>query len=226
MESCARCFGQIIVCYQKTPSSSKSTVAHSLLRPISSNRTVVHGLLDKFFTLLTKVAEFKKNERCAQCFDANFKQQDSCAQSFDANFEQQDCCARSFGNVFYPFNKSPRIQEKRQLRTVFWRQFRATGQLRTVFQASFSFFTKVAKFKQNDSCAEFHANRQLRRVFWRQFRATKQLRTVFFKCFSFLTKVTNLKQNDSCAECFDANFQQLNSWARCFGQFSDFNKSR
>ena len=101
---------------------------------------------------------------------------------------------------------------------VFWRKFRAAGQLRTVFWTSFSFLRNVAHFRQNDSCAvwfwanfkqqescarrflqvlafkktgQFEAKRQLRRVFWRKFWATGQLRTVFCTSFSFLTKGTN-----------------------------------
>ena len=70
-DSCARCFGQVLACYQKTPSSSKSKVAHSVLTPISSNRTVVDVFMTSF-SLLTKVAKFKKNDSSAQCFDAAF----------------------------------------------------------------------------------------------------------------------------------------------------------
>ena len=39
--------------------------------------------------------------------------------------------------------------------------------------------------------------------------------------FSFLSKVFNLKKNDSCADCFDANFKQQDSFARCSGQVID-----
>ena len=47
-DSCARCFGQVFDCYQKTQSSSESKVAQSVLTAISSNRTFAHSLLDKF----------------------------------------------------------------------------------------------------------------------------------------------------------------------------------
>ena len=75
------------------------------------------------FCFLTKVANFKPNDSCPECFDANFKRKDSFARSFgqvlaryqktqsstkstvaqsvltDANFEQQDSCARCLGHV-------------------------------------------------------------------------------------------------------------------------------
>ena len=130
------------------------------------------------------------------------------------------------------------------LRTVFWPKFQATGQLRTVFCTRFSFFRKVANFKNKHSFAEcFDANFEHQdscawcfapalalikvaifkrnescAVFWGQFRETGQLRTVFWTRFSHLTKVAKFKKNDSCAECFDANFKQQDSCARCFGQ--------
>ena len=47
-DSCAQCFGQVLAFYQKTPSSSKSTTAQSVLTPIWSNRTAAHVVLDKF----------------------------------------------------------------------------------------------------------------------------------------------------------------------------------
>ena len=53
----------------------------------------MHDLLETFFTLLTKVAEFRKNDSCAPCFDTNF--------------EQQDSCARCFGQVLAFLQKSP-----------------------------------------------------------------------------------------------------------------------
>ena len=128
---------------------------------------------------------------------------------------------------------------------MFWRQFRATGQLRTVFWTSFSFLSKDAKFEQIDSCAEcfdanlkqqdscarcfgqvldfnrsrqFRAERKLRRLFWRQFQWTGQFRTVFMWSLSCLTKFANFKENKSYAECFEASVNQLNSCACCFKQ--------
>ena len=83
--------------------------------------------------------------------DANFKQIDRCAQSFDANCGQQDSCARSFGQVVI---KTRQVQAERKLCRVFWRQFQSTGQLRTVFLSNFSFLKKDANFKQNESCSE------------------------------------------------------------------------
>ena len=47
----------------------------------SVNWTVAHGVFARF-SFLTNVANFKRNECCAQCFDANFNQLDSCARCF------------------------------------------------------------------------------------------------------------------------------------------------
>ena len=67
--------------------------------------------------------------------------------------------ARPLFNNFKLFNKSRQFQAKRQLRRVFWPQYRATEQLRKMFCTSFSFLTKDTNFKQNDSCSEcFDAN--------------------------------------------------------------------
>ena len=46
-DSCARCFAKIFAFKQKSPISSKTTVAHSVLTLISSNRKVAHGVFDK-----------------------------------------------------------------------------------------------------------------------------------------------------------------------------------
>ena len=59
-----------------------------------------------------------------------------------------------FFNNFKLFNKRRQFQGKRQLLSVFWRHFRATGQLHTMFCTSFIFLTKDANSKKNDSCAE------------------------------------------------------------------------
>ena len=127
---------------------------------------------------------------------------------------------------------------------MFWPIFQATGQLRTVFCTRFSFFRKVANFKNKDSFAEcFDANLEHQdccagcfapalaltkvakfkrndscAVFWGQFRETGQLRTVFLTRFRHLTKVAKFKKNDSFAECFDVNFNQQESCVWCFGQ--------
>ena len=153
-DSCAQCFGQVLASYQKTPSSSISKGAQSVSTQISSNRTIAHSLLASF-SLLTKVAKFRKNDSCAEYFDANFEQQNSCAQSLWqvlASYHKTPSSSKStvaqsvltptssirtvahgLLDKFKLFNKSGQMQEKRQLRTVFWRLFRATGQLRTVF---------------------------------------------------------------------------------------------
>ena len=65
---------------------------------------------------------------------------------------------------------------------------------------------------------QVQAKRWLGRVFTPKFQATRQLRKEFQTSFRFLTKVTNFKHNDICAESFDANFEQQDSFARCFTQ--------
>ena len=110
---------------------------------------------------------------------------------------------------FKLFNNIRKLLEKRQLRSVFRRQIRATGQLRTVFWTSFRLLTKDAKFKQTVSRGE---------CLNQKFQSTGQLHTMFWTSFSFLTKVANFKRNESCAECFDANFNQQDSCAGCFKQ--------
>ena len=158
--SSARSFGQVLACYQKKPSSSKSIVAQSVLTPISSNRTVAHGLYFKV-KLFNKICQFQAKRKLRRVFwrqfraigqlrtvfwtsfislskDAKFKQIDNCAECFDANLEQQDSCARCFGQVL-DFNRSRQFQAERKLRRLFWRQFQWTGQLRTVFWTSFRF---------------------------------------------------------------------------------------
>ena len=47
-DSCAGCFAQGLGFQQKSPTSSKTTVAQTLLTKIPSNTTVAHGVLDKF----------------------------------------------------------------------------------------------------------------------------------------------------------------------------------
>ena len=101
--------GQFLACYQKTANSSKSTVAQSVLTPISSIRTVGHCLLGKF-KLFNKSRQIQAKRQLRTVFwrhfratgqlrtvfwtsfsllskDAKFKQIDSCAECFDANFE-------------------------------------------------------------------------------------------------------------------------------------------
>ena len=106
-----------------------------------------------------------------------------------------------FHKLWLP-NNTGQFEAKRRLRRVFWRQFQATGKMRTVFS----------------SCFTFQAKRQLCRVFWRQFQATKVLRTEFLTTFSFLTIRANLKQNNSCAVWFEANLEIQESCARRFSQ--------
>ena len=78
-DSFAQCFGQVIACYQKTPKDRKvRRVFSRQFRATGHLRTVFWTS----FSLLTKVPKFKKNDSCAQCFDATFGQQDSCARCF------------------------------------------------------------------------------------------------------------------------------------------------
>ena len=112
-------------------------------------------------------------------------------------------------------NNTGQFEAKRQLRSVIWFEFRATGKLCTVF------FTHL--WLPNNT-GQFKAKRQWRSVIWGEFRTTRKLCTAFFFTgFGFLTNRTNLKENDSCAECFDANFEQENSCTRLrsltWGQF-------
>ena len=107
----------------------------------------------------------------------------------------------AFHKLWLP-NNTGQFEAKRRLRKVFLRQFRATGQLPTMFCTSFSFLTKGANSKQNDSSAEcFDAN------FEKQESGAR--------CFP---QGLPSKQNDSCADCFDANIEQKESCARSFLQ--------
>ena len=76
------------------------------------------------------------------------------AQSFLSPISSNITVSQGVLDKFWLFNKTHHFQEKRQLRRVFRRQFQATGELRTVFCTSFSFLTKVANLKRNDSCGE------------------------------------------------------------------------
>ena len=97
-----------------SPISSKTTVAHSDLRPISRERTIAQGVfLNLYLPSKTTVAQcdlgqFRATAKfCIAFFTgfgfltirANFKQNDSCAVPHRANFEQQQGCARCFGQV-------------------------------------------------------------------------------------------------------------------------------
>ena len=153
------------------------------------------------FSFSTIVANYKKNDSCAEFFDANFEQQ-SVLRPISSN----RTVAHGVWVKFQLFNKSRLFRTKWELCKAFWRQFFATGKLRKGFWTSFSLLTKVTNFKHNDSFGEcFDANfeqqeccarclgqilafkqkgpfsrkRQLRRAFWRQFRETGQLRTLF-----------------------------------------------
>ena len=96
------------------PNSSKTTLAHCDLGPISSKRTIAHGVFLKLYLpSKTTVAQcdlgqFRATGKFCTAFftgfgfltiRANFKQNDSCAVRHRANFEQQQGCARCFGQV-------------------------------------------------------------------------------------------------------------------------------
>ena len=67
--------------------------------------------------------------------------------------------AVAWNRPFGFWTKKANFEQKRQLRRVILSQFRATGQLRTVFHTSFTFRVIRANLKHNDSCAEwFEAN--------------------------------------------------------------------
>ena len=50
-------------------------------KPILVNLQL-HAVLLRTFSFLTKVANFKQNDSCAEYYDPNFEQQDSCARCF------------------------------------------------------------------------------------------------------------------------------------------------
>ena len=91
---------------------------------------------------------------------------------------------------FYLFKKCRPFQAKRQLRSVIWGQFRATGKLFTAFFTGFGILTIRVNFKQNDSCAEcFEAN----------FEQQDSCARCFGHVLAFFRNIAHLKQNDSCA---------------------------
>ena len=144
--------------------------------------------------------------------DANSKQNDSCTECFDANLTKKRA-AHGVSHKHQLLNNTGQFKAKRQLRSVIWGQFRATGQFCTAFFRGFCFLTMRANLKQNDSCAEgfltqisssrtvAHSVLDKSYLFNKrhQFRLTGQLSMQFLKGFSFLTIRANLKQNDSCA---------------------------
>ena len=112
----------------------------------------------------------------------------------------------------YLRNNMGQFEAKRQLRSVIWGQFRATGTLCTAVFTGFGLLTIRANLKQNDGCANvltpISSNRTIAHgvlekfeVFDKrhQFRLTRQWCSEFLTGFSFLTIRANLKQNDSCA---------------------------
>ena len=167
--------------------------------------------------------------------DANSKQNDSCAECFDANLTKKRA-AHGVSQKHQLSNNTGQFEGKRQLRSVIWGQFRATGKLCTAFFRGFGFLTMRANVKQNDSCAEgFLTPISSRRTVahsvldksylfnkTNQFRLTRQLRMQFLTGFSFLTIRANLKQNDSWAVGLGNNFEQQHGCTRCFRQVLPF----
>ena len=173
------------------------------------------------FSFLTKHANSKQNDSCAECFDANLTKKRA---------------AHGVSHKHQLSNNTGQFEGKRQLRSVIWGQFRATGKLCTAFFRGFGFLTMRANLKQNDSCAEgfltpissrrtvAHSVLDKSYLFNKrhQFRLTRQLRMQFLTGFSFLTIRANLKQNDSCAVGLGNNFEQQHGCARCFRQVLPF----
>ena len=106
-----------------------------------------------------KVADFKNNDSCAECFDANFEQQDSCARWFaqGLSFKKKSPISRTrtvaqsvltpisskrivvhgtSHKVYHP-NNMGKFEAKRQLRGLLWGQSWATARLHTQVFISF-----------------------------------------------------------------------------------------
>ena len=49
-----------------------------------------------------------------------------------------------------------------------------------------------------------------------------QLHALFYTIFSFLTPGTNFKKSNAYAECFDTNFKEEDSCARCLAEVLAF----
>ena len=97
-------------------------------------------------------------------------------------------------------------QAKRQLRRLFWRQFWATAQLRTVFGTSCSFLTIRVNLKQNNSCTVL-------------FRANFEQHHICTDCFAqVLSKTANQSSLDIIY--LTHQFRYIYSCALFFAQFS------
>ena len=92
------------------------------------------------FSFLTKVANFKQNESCAQCFDANFNQLDS--------------CARCFAQGLAFLEKSPISRTTTVSQSVFDPNFKNRTVVQGVLHQLY-LLTNVSNFKKNDSCGVF-----------------------------------------------------------------------
>ena len=116
------------------------------MTPISMNWKVAHGVFPRF-SFLSKVANFKQNESCAQCYDANFNQLDSCIRCFAQGLAflekspisrtttvsqsvltpiwRERTVAHGVWDMFYLFKRSGQFRTKRQFRRVIWGQCRS-----------------------------------------------------------------------------------------------------
>ena len=102
-DSCAGCFGQVL-----DFNRSRHFQAERKLRRLFWRQFGATGQLCTVFwtsfSLLTKVAKFKKNDSCAQCFDATFGQQDS--------------CGRCFGQLLARYRKTPSSSKSKVAQSV------------------------------------------------------------------------------------------------------------
>ena len=165
----------------KSPVSSKTIVAQSVLTPISINWTVAHGAFDKL-QLFNKSNQFQAKRQLRRVFwrhfqstgqlhrmfstsyrfltiVANFKQNDSCAECFDATFNQLDSCARCFRQALAFQQKSPISSKTKVAQSVL-------TPLLINWTVAQDVFDKLSLFNNS---RKFQAKRQLRRVFWRKF---------------------------------------------------------
>ena len=150
------------------------------------------------FSFLTIRPHLRQNDSCAECYCANYEQQDNCARCFAQVLDSSQkalilinrSVAHAVSHMLQPPNNTGLFQGKRQLCSVIWGQFRATGKLLTAFFTRFGFLTIRVNLKQNDSCAEsFDAN----------FEQQDSCARCFGQVLAFFRNVAHLKQNDSCA---------------------------
>ena len=138
---------------------------------------------------LTKDANSKQNDSCAECFDANFeqrekcarcfpqalpsKQNDSCAECFDANFQQKESCTRSFSQALAFKQYGPILRKTTVAQSV----------LTPVLSNSKNAHGVFPKLYLRNNTGQFEVKRHLRSVILGQFRAEARLRTLVFTSF-------------------------------------------